>query len=114
MDNNASLKNTITELTTPSGDIVKCTLNFFLLYGVKAKHPDVYSQYNKIIMDGMKDVFDALTILYVGYLCANPELDIPMAYEEFLKLFEDDWQFAMSEAGKLMGRKKKAASATRS
>ena len=111
---NKQLNNTITEIVTPSGEAVKMTLNFFLLYGVKTKFPETYKQYNKIMMNNMEDVFDAMTILYTAYLCALPEGEEPKPYEDFMQLFEDDIMFVMSEAMKLIGRKKKAGSATRS
>lgn len=108
------LNNTISEITTPSGVVIKVTLNFFLLYGVKTRFPEVYKRYNKIMMESMDDIFDAVDILYTGYLCALPEGEQPMEYQDFMLLFEDDVQGVMKEAVKLLGRKKKAGSATRS
>lgn len=113
MDKN-QLNNTITEIVTPSGQVVNVTLNFFLLYGVKAKYPDVYKRYNHIMMENMTDIFDAVDILYIAYLCALPDGSEPMSYEDFMLLFEDDVQGLMQEAMKLLGRKKKADSETHS
>lgn len=111
MDKQA-LNNTITEIKTASGTEIRCTLNFFLLYGVKTKYPETYKRYNKIMMEGMDDLFDAIDVLYTGYLCALPEGGQAMGYTEFMQLFEDDVSGVMIEAGRLMGRKKKAGSVT--
>lgn len=113
MDKN-QLNNTVTEITTPSGKTIKVTLNFFLLYGVKNKYPEIYKRYNKVMMENMDDIFDAVDILYTAYLCALPDDQEPMKYEDFMLLFEDDVQGVMREAMKLLSRKKKAGSATRS
>lgn len=113
MDKN-QLSNTITEIVTPSGQVINVTLNFFLLYGVKTKYPDVYKRYNQVMMESMSDIFDAVDILYTAYLCALPDGTEPMPYEDFMLLFEDDVQGLMKEAMKLLGRKKKARSETHS
>lgn len=101
------LNNTVTELETPSGETIRLTLNFFLLYNVKKNYPAEYKRYNEILMNGMTDIFDALDILYAAYLCALYEGTKPISYTDFIELFEDDIQLVMTEAGKLMGRKKK-------
>ena len=108
------LNNTIREITTPSGETIKVTLNFFLLYGVKSKYPDIYKRFNKVLTESMDDVFEAIDIIYTGYLCALPEGEKPMPYEGFMLLFEDDVQGTMGLAYQLLARKKKAASATHS
>lgn len=110
----AKLSNTITEIVTASGEKLKGTLNFYLLYGVKKKWPEAYANYNRIMMNGMSDVFDAIDILYTAYLCALPEGDEPIKYEEFMLMFDDDVPGVMKQAGIFLGRKKKASSATRS
>ena len=108
------LNNTITEIVTPSGEVIRATLNFFLLYGVKTKYPEVYKRFNNVMMGNMEDVFDAVDILYTAYLCALDDDQAPMSYEDFMLLFEDDVQGLMREAMKLLSRKKKAGSGTRS
>ena len=106
--------NTVTVYETPSGQEVSLTLNFLLLYRMKAKYPTTYAKYNEIIMKGMKDVFDGITILYTAYLCANIDKDGLMSYEDFIGLMDDDVNSVMKQAGALMGRKKKAPSETHS
>ena len=108
MDN--QIKHTITTYETPSGETVNLTLNFFLLYKVKSKHPEIYERYNEIMLHGTKDFFDSIHVMYTAYLCANE--DAKYDFEEFLKLLGDDIPGVMKKAREIMGGKKKVNSAT--
>lgn len=110
-----AINNTVTIYETPSGVSIELTLNFLLLYKVKAEYPNAYERYNNVIMKGMKDVFDGIAILYTAYLCANVgKKEKAMPYDEFIGLMGDDIFGVMKQAGELIGRKKKAGSGTRS
>lgn len=75
MEKNIMLKSSMQEIELINGDKVKLTLNFRRLLNVRNKRKDLYTRYNKIMMDGPKDVFHNITILYVAYLCAIDDPD---------------------------------------
>lgn len=65
---------------------VECTLNFYRLNQLRAKHKDDYTRYQKINEKGVKTDLDAVDVIYVAYLCANIEkMPDVMSYEEFLQ-----------------------------
>lgn len=58
------------ELT--NGEVTEVTLNFKSLKVVKAYDVDLYHRFSKILQNKNFDIFlDSLTVIYVGYLCAN-------------------------------------------
>ena len=104
--------NTITTYKTQDGQTLELTLCFANLYEVKTKYPEEYQRYNAIMMDGMSDVFDAVSIMYTAYLCVvctKPAV-VPHTYTEFMVLLGDDNTGVMATATRLLGRKKKANS----
>lgn len=64
-------------LTLNDGKEVKLSLNFALLYKLRAEHKDIYDRYMKI-KNNLKgaDDLDAVYILYTAYRCANPDSNI--------------------------------------
>ncbi len=68
-----------------NGDTVELTLNFKKLLNVRNKKKDLYKRYNKIIMEGMTDAFDVITILYTAYLCGLDNIDEGMTEEMFME-----------------------------
>ena len=108
------MENTIMHYETTTGEKIGLTITFALLYKVKGEYPEAYKRYNDVMMNGMKDIFDATAILYAAYLCANIENAERLPYTQFLEVLGDDMTGVMRTAAALMGRKKKAASATHS
>lgn len=108
------MENTIMYYETTAGEKIGLTITFALLYKVKGECPEAYKRYNDVMMNGMKDIFDATSILYAAYLCANIENAERLPYTQFLEVLGDDMTGVMRTAAALMGRKKKAASATHS
>lgn len=109
--------NTTVDLEMIDGTVVKCTLTYGYLIGVKAKVPDAYKAYNDIISSstGIKDEFDSLRILYTGYLCGlvadKKPLDEAMSFEDFYNSILPD-RFMINDAlAKIFFPKKAMASA---
>lgn len=81
--------NTTYTLTLNDGKTVKLSTNFALLYKFRAEHKDMYDKYIRIRNNLKKaDDLDACYVIYIGYRCANPDVNIE--YEEFLELVPPD------------------------
>ena len=52
-------------------------------------------------------VFDSLTVLYTGYLCANMDEESMLSEDEFMELVPFDLEVINVIAGKLIQGKKK-------
>lgn len=79
--------NTVVEFTLMDDSVVNLTLNYARLYKVRADNKEAFDRYNKAMMEGTKDEFDNISILYAGYLCGLVGSEAtPMTYEEFLEL----------------------------
>lgn len=83
------MKCTFEKLELQNGEVIQLTLNFTRLLQLKNKRKNLYERYNKIYNKIDKDnTFDAITVLYVAYLCANiDEIDENklMSEEEFME-----------------------------
>ena len=87
---------------------VELVLNFKLLYALKTKRPDLYEEINKIIMNGAKDIFEFLKVIYVAYVCANfnqKELNYP-TFNSFFENCDLDIKKVAFTANALMSQKK--------
>ena len=77
--------NTTTTFYFEDGTSCEMTLYFYALYQLRSKNKPLYDRYNKIMSNNSKGSFDELeqlSVLYVAYLCTNPEN--PMTEEEFI------------------------------
>ena len=105
------MKNTYQELTLTNGEVVKLTLNFARLLKLKNDRKDLYERLMKILQSKDFDIiFDSMTVLYVGYLCANVEHlqdEQILSEEEFMELVEFDLGEIIIVAGNLIQSKKK-------
>lgn len=78
--------NTVVEFTLMDDSVIKMTLTYARLYKVRAENKEVYDRYNKIMMEGSKDEFDNLFLLYTGYLCGLVGTEeTPMSFEDFME-----------------------------
>ena len=112
MNENVMLKSNMEEIELANGDKVKLTLNFKRLLNVRNKRKELYQRYNKIMMDGPKDLFHNITILYVAYLCAMEDPDnIDYAMDEgtFMELLPE-YNVIMQKVVDLVSPKKSEAS----
>lgn len=66
----ADAKNTFVDFELDDGSVIKLTLTYRYLLQFKTKCKSLYDRYNKIIVKGVQDEFDNLTIIYTAYLCA--------------------------------------------
>ena len=67
------------------GTTAEMTLYFYALYQLRSKNKAMYERYNRIMGNSQKgnfDELDMLAILYIAYICANPEE--PMTEEDFI------------------------------
>lgn len=90
---NMNLKNTEYEFKLADGSSVKTSIAFYLLYQLKEKHASLYKRFNRILSNLDKDDFDLLdmvTVVYVGYVCANLKAEKIYSEEEFLALCGTD------------------------
>lgn len=102
------MKNTFQELELNNGEKVKLTLNFYNLLQVKNKDAQLYNRFMKVLQNKEFDiVFDSLTVLYVGYACANINNESMLSEEEFTQLVPFDLETINVVAGALIQSKKK-------
>lgn len=102
------MKNTYQELELENGQIVKLTLNFARLLKLKNEQPKLYDRFMKVLQNKNFDiVFDSLTVLYTGYLCANMSNESVLSEEEFMELVPFDLEVINVVAGQLIQSKKK-------
>ena len=102
------MKNTYQELELENGTTVKLTLNFARLLKLKSDNPGLYDRFMKVLQSKNFDiVFDSLTVLYTGYLCANITEESVLSEEEFIELVPFDLELINVAAGNLIQSKKK-------
>ncbi len=102
------MKNTYIELELEDGQIVKLTLNFARLLKIKTEQPKMYERFMNVLQNSEFDiVFDSLTVLYTGYLCANIGNESVLSEEEFTALVPFDLELINVKAGQLVQSKKK-------
>lgn len=112
MDKKTMLKSSMQELELVNGEKIQLTLNFKRLLNVRNKRKDLYRRYNDIMMNGPKDMFHNITILYVAYLCAidDPEdMDVAMDEGTFMELLPE-YNVIMQKVMDLVNPKKPEAS----
>jgi hypothetical protein len=103
-----SNKNTYQELTLNDGQVIKLTLNFYNLLQVKNNQPKLYDRFMKVLQNKEFDiVFDSLTVLYVGYLCANLNSESVLTEEDFIAQVPFNLEKINIVAGALIQSKKK-------
>lgn len=78
-------KSGVETLELTDGKKIDLTLNFRKLLDVRNKRKELYKRYNNAILEGMKDVFDVITILYTAYLCSLEDVDMGMTEESFME-----------------------------
>lgn len=79
--------NTTYTFTFCDGTTAEMTLTFYALYRLKSKNKALYDQYNKIynmMGSGKADELDSISLLYVAYICADPDAGDLMTEEEFI------------------------------
>lgn len=102
------MKNTYQELELNDGQIIKMTLNFARLLKIKNDQPQIYDRFMKVLNNKEFDVIsDSLTVLYIGYLCANIGNESILSEEEFAELIPFDLELISTKAGQLIQSKKK-------
>lgn len=97
--------NTKYSLTLNNGKEVNLSLNFALLYKLRAEHKDIYDKYMKI-KNNLKsaDDLDTAYILYTAYCCENPDCIID--FVEFLQQVPPDNAIVYELFGKLISPSK--------
>lgn len=91
-----------------NGEKVELKLSFARLYKLRAKNQKLYEQYNDVVMNGAKDTFDFLRIIYTAYVCEKIEnIEACMSFEEFINAAPFDMNTLPSNAMKLLASKKK-------
>lgn len=98
--------NTYEKLILNDNKEIKLTLNFARLLKVKNDYKDTYEKYNDIILNGTKDIFDMVHILYTAYLCANINEEL-LDYNNFIELIPSSTTLIASKVNKLTSSKKK-------
>lgn len=107
-------KNTYVKYTLIDDTEVDMTLAFYLLKRLEGINPSVTERYYKLTNSkAMKDT-DVVTILYTAYCCANMDDPEMMDEETFAIMMGSDRMQMQGIMQKLLGSKKKAASATHS
>lgn len=96
------------------GEEIQLSLNMMRLYLLKNQRKSVYARLNTILLNGIKDViFDSITLIYAGYLCANIDrLDQCMSEMDLMERLPDQLDVTFNVAAQLLGTKKAPASET--
>ena len=98
--------NTYEKLILNDDREIKLTLNFARLLKVKNDYKDTYEKYNDIILNGTKDVFDMVDIIYTAYLCANIGEEV-LEYNRFIELIPESTTLIARKVQALTSSKKK-------
>lgn len=110
MNKNTMLKSTMIEMELTNGEKVQLTLNFSRLLNVRNKRKKDYDKYNEVIMNGAKDVFDNVQVVYMAYLCGLDDLDEAMSESEFIELIPPYMNTINETVSNLIAPKKKTDS----
>lgn len=106
----AKMLNTVIEFEFCDGTTTNLTLQFYRLYQLKSKKPQLYAAYNKAMnrnANGDYDEIDMLQILYVAYHCANVEKETDLlSFEEFMMLCGSDRKVVGNAVAMLINPKK--------
>ena len=79
------------EYTLTNGEVVRLSLSFGKLNLLKKLENELYERFNKILYGKSEDILDLVTIVYVGYWCANFKVTEKLyTEEEFIELVEFD------------------------
>ena len=83
-------KNTTIEFTLNDGQVVKLTLTFGKLNVLKSVDNILYTKSNRVINGKSDEILDLVTIIYVGYWCANFGQDDLLKESDFVDLVPFD------------------------
>lgn len=104
-------RNTFKKLELTNGEVVNLTMTFSSLLFVKNHDEKLYDRFMKIMQNKNFDiVFDALTVIYVGYICANLkslEDGTLLSEGDFMDIAPFDIAIINTLAGELIGANKK-------
>lgn len=92
------------ELTLNSGKKVEIGVTFRKLAMLREKNKKAYDEYNRVIRNGVKDVFDYVAVVYAGY-CCNKES--AMGYQDFLDELPVDINELVTAFNSVVAPKKK-------
>lgn len=110
--------NSVIPFELENGETVNVTLAWRYIVRLKSKSTEAYRQYNRIILQGVEDVIDQITILYAAYQCAylheTGDLKGAMSFEDFLDVAPNDYRYVSEVAQNLLNPKYKRDSETRS
>ena len=98
--------NTYEKIILRDGKEIQLTLNFARLLKVKNDNKNIYEKYNNAILNGTKDVFDMVDIIYTAYLCANIGEEV-LEYNRFIELIPESTTLIARKVQALTSSKKK-------
>lgn len=79
------------EFKLNNGEIVMLSLSFGRLNLLKKLNVELYNRFNSILYGKSEDILDLVTIIYVGYWCANFKLtDNLYKEDDFIELVDFD------------------------
>lgn len=79
------------EFLLKNGEVVGLSLSFGRLNLLKKLNLELYNRFNDILYGKSNDILDLVTIIYVGYWCANFKLtDKLYTEDDFIELVEFD------------------------
>lgn len=110
------LKNTFIDYELIDGNTVKLTLAFYLLKQLEGKNPKIVERYYKAIQKKQSEAtdFDAVSVIYTAYCCANIDDPEMMDEETFTIMMGADRVSLGGLMNDLVGAKKKQVFAARS
>lgn len=105
-------KFTFKEYKFPDGETIKCTVAFAMLLKLRAHNKKIYEQMNNSLLMGVKDMTEAVYVLYGAYLCAcyageNGGEENIMGESAFIEKIDDDLMNVMILCGEFLNVKKK-------
>lgn len=76
------------ELLLKNDRKVEVGMTFRKLAELRDKNKAAYGEYNRVVMNGPKEIFDYIAVIYAGYCCNAGENR--MGYKEFLEFLPTD------------------------
>lgn len=104
-------KHTFKEYKFPNGEAIKCTVAFRFLITLRERNEKIYERLNKGLLLGVKELTEAVYVLYGAYLCAcyagaNGGEENIMPESEFIDKLDDDLLDVMILCNDLISKKK--------
>lgn len=92
-------------LNLTNGENVELEITFRKLAELRKQNIKTYKEYNRVIMEGAKEIFDYAAVVYAAYCCNKKEEAV--GYEEFLEVIPMDVNVLIAAFNSIVTKEKK-------